>query len=274
MPRALHRRTVLLTLALAPLAAAARPAAVRELLTAARRGDLAALHAALAAGAEVNGTDPRFRQTALMRAAMFGQAAAAQALLAAGADPERQGAPDGQRALHWAAVAGSVDTLRVMLAGRAAVDGTDGHQATPLDHALTAGQPDAVTVLLDAGADPRRLNRSIGFRIGGVLNPDTPANEFEAMRRAIASGRGLSGLSPTDEPGSALTALAHRANRPGAERLAADLLAVGAPLDSVDAQGRRPVRIIEEWLPRQPDARQRAQMMRVLQLLREAEARR
>jgi protein DGCR14 len=234
-----------------------------------------ALRAALAAGADVNGTDPHYEQTAVIRAAMFGQAAAVRALLAAGADPRRKAAPDGQQALHWAAVSGNADAIRALLAAGVAADVPDGHEATPLDHALSAGQPESVSALLAGGADPAKLNRSLAFRIGPTLNPDTPPGELEALRRAIRSGRGLEHHRPdTGAGGSALTALAERANRPGAELVAADLVAAGARLDARDAKGRTARQIIEQWLPTQRDARFRAQMGRVLQVLRDAEARR
>ena len=244
MPRALHRRLLLLTLALSalgPQAARAKSPALRQLLTAARRGDLPALHAALAAGA----------------------------------DPRRKAPPDGQQALHWAAVAGSADAIRAPLAAGVVADVRDGLKATPLDHALTAGQPDAVTALLAGGADPAALDRSIAFRIGPALNPDTLPGELEALRRAIRSGHGLELVRPdTGSGGSALTALAERAQRPGAERIAADLVTAGARLDARDAKGRTARQIVEQGLGTQRDARLRAQMERVLQVLRDAEARR
>lgn len=276
MPCRRSRRTLLLMLALAlgPQAARAKSPALRQLLTAARRGDLPALRAALAAGADVNGTDPNHEQTALIRAAMFGQAAAVRALLAAGADPRRKAAPDGQQALHWAAVAGSADAIRALLAAGVAADVRDGLEATPLDHALTAGHPDAVSALLAGRADAAALNRSIAFRIGPTLNPDTPPGELEALRRAIRSGRGLELTAPGPGPGNALTALAERANRPGAELIAADLLAAGARLDARDAKGRTAHQVIEEGLTTQRDARHRSQMAQVLDLLHQAEARR
>lgn len=277
MPQVGPRRSVLLALAfaaLAPTAARARSPALRQLLTAARRGDVAALRAALAAGAEVDGTDPSYEQTALIRAAMFGQAMAVRTLLAAGADPRRKAAPDGQQALHWAAVAGSPDAIQALLAAGVAADVTDGHGATPLDHALGAGQPESVTALLAGGADPGKLGRSLAFRIGPALNPDTPPGELEALRRAIRSGRGLESTAPHPGPGNALTALAERSNRPGAELLAADLVAAGVRLDVRDAQGRTAVQVIEQWLTTQRDDRYRAQMQRVLHVLRHAEARR
>ncbi len=80
-------RPVLLVVLLHVAAGTAAADPTLDLLTAARRGDVAALRKALAEGAPVNAADPDFAQTALIRAAMFGQRAAAEALLAAKADP-------------------------------------------------------------------------------------------------------------------------------------------------------------------------------------------
>lgn len=202
-----RRVAALLPALLAPQPGRASTPALRQLLTAARRGDGAALRAALAAGADVNGTDPHQEQTALIRAAMFGRASVARELLA-------------------------------------------------------------------GGADPAKLHRSIAQRIGGVLNPGTPVGEVEALQRAVRSRRGLDPLVPeAPERGWALVELAHRANRPGAEALAAELIAAGARVDARDPQGRTPRQIVEDWLPRQKDAAYRAEMGRVLERLRRAEGR-
>lgn len=269
------RRALLPALA-AVIAAPAKAGtpALRQLLTAARRGDLQGLRAALAAGAPVDGTDPHHGQTALIRAAMFAQAGAVRELLAAGADPRRKAAPDGLQPLHWAAVSGSAEAVRLLLAAGVAPHEPDGLGATPLDHALGAGQPEAASALLAGGADPAKLQRPIADRIGGALDPDTPPGEVEALKRAIRTGRGLDRPDPSSpDSGPALLALAHRANRPGADALAAELLAAGARTDTRDARGRTARQIVEEWLPQQKDAAYRAEMARVLERLRRAEAR-
>src|SRR5512139_2275482 len=96
----------LLTLFLT-IVAGAQGAPVRELLTAARKGDVATLRRVLSTGVDVDATDATFLQTALIRAAMFGQVESAKVLLAARADVEQKASPDGMRALHWAARQGS-----------------------------------------------------------------------------------------------------------------------------------------------------------------------
>jgi hypothetical protein len=58
----------------------------RAFFTAARRGDLAGLRAALARGQDVNAREPAHGRTALMRAAAFDRKQAVEVLLAAGAD--------------------------------------------------------------------------------------------------------------------------------------------------------------------------------------------
>lgn len=110
--------------------------AVRELLTAARRGDVPAMRKALAGGAGVDVPDAEDGRTALMRAAAFGREEASSALLAVGADPRRTDV-QGTTALHLAAGNGHVDVVRLLLRAGAAVDPVGGPwKETPLCAAL------------------------------------------------------------------------------------------------------------------------------------------
>ncbi|MFF4447616.1 ankyrin repeat domain-containing protein [Streptomyces sp. NPDC001502] len=163
----------------------------RLLLDGARRGDAAAVGAALAAGAAVEARDEELR-TPLLLAALGGHVAVAELLVAAGADPN---APDSREDSPWlvTGVTGSVRMMRLLLpAGpdlkqrnrfggislipaaerghtayvRAVLDATD----TDVDHVnrlgwtalleaviLGDGGPrheEIVAVLLGAGADP------------------------------------------------------------------------------------------------------------------------
>ena len=276
------RRTALLLLPIAWLAACDGPLGIdtpgvaqRDLLTAARRGDVALLRRALDAGAGVDVTDPNHRQTALIRAAMFGQAEAARALLAAGANVEQAGYPGDRRAVHWAAMQGNAEVVRVLLGAGAQVDVPDLEGKTPLDHALEEGSVDAVRALLDGGAAPERLGDPIAARIGMVLNPDEPPVRLEALLLVIATGRGLEvdGQARAAER-TALLALAHRSMRPGAERVAAALVAAGADLRATDRKGMTARQVVEDWAPRQRDAAMRKTMAAVLEVLRQAEAKR
>ena len=87
---------------------------LERLLQAARAGDVAGVTRALSSGAPIDGGDPKWGETALMRAAAFGQRSTVQALLAAGANPLAESA--GKRtALHAAAEGGEVEILREAL---------------------------------------------------------------------------------------------------------------------------------------------------------------
>ena len=99
-----------------------------DLLDAARNGDVAAVTAAMEAGADVN---------------------AAQG--------------DGMTALHWAAERGHADVARVLLDAGAAVDrGTRIGSYTPLHLASRRGNADMARTLLTAGADPGLATTSSG----------------------------------------------------------------------------------------------------------------
>ncbi|MER6257027.1 ankyrin repeat domain-containing protein [Streptomyces sp. NPDC001584] len=85
----------------------------RLLLDGARRGDAAAVGAALAAGAAVETRDEELR-TPLLLAALGDHAAVAELLVAAGADPN---APDSREDSPWlvTGVTGSVRMMRLLL---------------------------------------------------------------------------------------------------------------------------------------------------------------
>jgi uncharacterized protein len=84
---------------------------------------------------------------------------AAEAELARGADVGLQD-HQGMTPLHAAAQQGSVNVARVLLARGAPVDSVDQWGNTPLWRAVfnKSGDPALIQMLLDAGADPDRLN--------------------------------------------------------------------------------------------------------------------
>jgi hypothetical protein len=267
------RRLLPVVALLAAADAGAQGAAVRDLLTAARKGDEATVRRALATGVDVDATDPSFLQTALIRAAMFGQVEAAKALLAAGADAEHRAAPDGMRALHWAARQGSAEIVKALVAAGADVDAPDGNDTTPLEYGIEAGSPAAVQALIAAGADPAKMRQPISRRIGTALNADVPGPEVEALIASIRAGRDLERASGLPGEGTALLALAGRANRPGAERVAEALVAAGANLRATDEKGRTARQIVEAWIPSQRVASFRKTLEAVAAVLRKAEGR-
>lgn len=152
------------------------------LLAAAEAGDLTAIAASLAAGAEVDGRDERRATrgwTALMHAAAGGRAGAASALIAAGAAVEARaseepapqlkslfshgglealemaGVEPGRSALHKAAESGSAETLAVLLAAGADAARADFLGYDALMIAAQAGHAALIAPLILAGADPK-----------------------------------------------------------------------------------------------------------------------
>ena len=119
--------------------------------------------ALLAAGACAQGPD-----TPLTQAAARNDVAALRQLLADGADADEGG--DSWTPLIWAARSGSLDAMTVLLDSGADVNlpgpTGDDWDATPLQHAILQRQVAAVRLLLDRGAD---LNRGGGA--GGSLTP-------------------------------------------------------------------------------------------------------
>jgi ankyrin repeat protein len=244
---------------------------VRSLLTAARRGDVAELTRAISAGVNVNGRDPRFRQTALIRAAMFAQPDALGLLLDAGADPSLAAAPEGIAAMHWAVIHPRTDLVQLLVRAGVSANATDQLGRTPLDHALVAGSVDATRALLAAGAAPEQMATPISGRIGRALSPTAPG-QLDALLVVIATGRGLEVDAGFTNESTALLALASIAGRPNAERVAAALIAAGANVRATDHKGRTAREIVEPRIPAQSDPRVRRTLEAVVDVLRRAEA--
>ena len=161
--------------------------AASQVADAAMRGDLAAVKAALAKGADVNAAqgdgmtalhwaarrgDPEMTRvllraradhravtrigtyTPLHVASEAGSAAAVEALLAAGSDANAV-TTTGVTPLHLAAMAGSAAAIDALVARGAAVNATEpAFGQTPLMLAAATGRVDAIRVLLRRGADP------------------------------------------------------------------------------------------------------------------------
>ncbi|MGW6576792.1 ankyrin repeat domain-containing protein [Streptomyces sp. NPDC054945] len=200
----------------------------RLLLDGARRGDAAAVGAALAAGAAVEARDEELR-TPLLLAALGDHVAVAELLVAAGADPN---APDSREDSPWlvTGVTGSVRMMRLLLpAGpdlkqrnrfggislipaaerghtayvRAVLEATD----IDVDHVnrlgwtalleaviLGDGGPrheDVVTLLLAAGADPLLPDRE------GVTAYEHAARRgFDGMARTLKAAADAAEAGP------------------------------------------------------------------------------
>lgn len=124
------------------------------LLVASRRGDLAAVDAALAARADLEAVDGQGR-TPLIRAAFYGHAPIVARLARAGAKLDAATTEDKHSALLLAANEGHVDVIKALAAAKADVNIRAGADApTPLLAAIQNNQLGSVRALLAAGADP------------------------------------------------------------------------------------------------------------------------
>jgi ankyrin repeat protein len=123
-------------------------------MTAARTGDVPTLGLLIAAGADVDATEQRGGQTALMFAAAENNGAAIAKLLEAGADRDVREATGELTALGFAVRRGAVDAVRALLAGGADASATlpDGTSMVVL--ATLNQNYEAAAMLLDHGADP------------------------------------------------------------------------------------------------------------------------
>jgi hypothetical protein len=89
-----------------------------------------------------------------MLAALKGELALCQRMIRKGADVNKPGwAP-----LHYAATSGHLEVIRLLLEEHAYIDAASPNNTTPLMMAAHYGTPEAVKLLLEAGADPTLRN--------------------------------------------------------------------------------------------------------------------
>ncbi|MEY7972206.1 ankyrin repeat domain-containing protein [Saccharomonospora xinjiangensis] len=169
-----------------------------------RRGDVAAIEAALAGGADVNALDER-GMTALHVAVAYRHVDAVSALLTAGADPRLQA--EYGNAVHFAALEADLvrpsadgiedgahrDILRALVAAGAPVDATNLVGATLLDLAVrTLPYPEEkIRFLLDHGARSASLRDASVHALLRNLPFGTPADlrtRVNEVRFLLASG--------------------------------------------------------------------------------------
>jgi ankyrin repeat protein len=236
---------------------------LRDLLTAARLGDVAGVKAAIAAGADVNAGDPTYGQTALMRAAMFGQAGTTAALLAARARHDVT-AVDERTAMHWAAVGGSADVVRLLVKAGAAVN-VEAFGETPLGHAVEGGALGVVAALIEAGATPQSMRQSVGDYVNLVLGNRWQDDRLEIARALVRTKRGLDRPDAQGRPLAIV--VAEWAHQAGTAAVARDLRAAGVGLSATDAEGRTALDIVRRKLTTERDPAYRAGVKATLDAL-------
>ena len=141
------------------------PSDETALMTAARSGNVGAVTALLAHGADVNAKESWKSQTALMWAAAENHAPVVQALLDGGADIQARSnvspalsrsepGDKGFTALLFAARAGQIDAARTLLAAGADVNQTLSDGTSALVLATISARFEMAAFLLDQGANP------------------------------------------------------------------------------------------------------------------------
>ena len=155
------------------------------LLWAAHGSDDDSARALIAAGARVDEAND-YGITPLLQASRAGDAAMVDLLLQAGADPARAH-PDGSTPVMAAARAGSVPAVRLLLVEGADVHAADVFQhATALMWASAEGHLEVVDLLLEAGADPNR--QAHVNPLTERHNADFPTGGFTALMWAARNG--------------------------------------------------------------------------------------
>lgn len=127
-------------------------------------------------------------ESPLMIAALKGYTDLARKLIARDADVNKTGwAP-----LHYAAAGGHIDVIQLLLDENAYIDAESPNKTTPLMMAAHYGSPEAVKLLLEAGADPT-LRNELGLTAAnfaeGANRKDLAASIAAAMRRTQPKGK-------------------------------------------------------------------------------------
>jgi ankyrin repeat protein len=225
---------------------------VPPLLIAARRGDLKALEASIAARVDLNAVDG-WGRSALYRAALYGQVEVVKRLITAGANLELMTPEDFWTALHVAANENNAAVVQALAAGKANIEARkDSNYMTPLMVALMNQAPDAVKALLAAGADPNVWTDS-----------DTTAVRRAALYGHLAMTKALlaAGARVNEAHGSGWQPPLHAvvglcgplpANDPENDyyrvTVMKALLAAGADRTAKNAEGKTPLEVATELL--------------------------
>jgi ankyrin repeat protein len=223
---------------------------ITELLLKAGKGDVAAVKVMLDAAIPVDSHQPEAGETALMVAASAGHVQLVHFLLTAGAAVNARNVQR-ETALLQATMKGHVDVVRALLAAKADPDRTNprlGGGRTPLMWALSVGNSEMASVLLDGGARVG-LSTSYGATpLRYAIWHDTP-EQRALIRRLLAAGADvdagtpprLTGSAPIrNAEGTALGVVAGRGSR-GSVQMVEVLLAGGANVDARQTGGRTPL---------------------------------
>lgn len=129
------------------------------LMTCARAGNVDAVKALLALGADVNGKESRGGQTALMWAVAEKHPEVTQVLIGSGANVSAR-SKSGSTPLLFAARHGDLGSARILLEAGADVDEATSAEGSALVVASGSGHEALATFLLEKGADPNAADRN------------------------------------------------------------------------------------------------------------------
>lgn len=208
------------------------PAAQMNISEAVSKGDAAAVKAAAAAGADVNGEmvneEPgRDPVPLLCFAAHAGSPDVLKAMLDAKAKTEVR-TSDGRTALMWAASLGDAARVRMLLDAGARTDARADKGWTALMWAAARGEPASVKALIDAGADVNATNR---WRQTALMHAARTGN-IDKVNMLIDAG---ASATATDVDNATTLIIAASAEIPPA--VYAILVRAGAPINHGDIDG-------------------------------------
>ena len=204
------------------------PADLTLLHESVRRGDLAAVNAVLARGADVN-APTRYGVTPLGLAALNGDTAIVRRLLDAGANPNAP-TPGGETPLMTAARVGRLDAVTLLLDRGAAVDAkTSPREQTALVWAVTENHPDVVRLLVGRGAN-------VNARTAVTM----PRGEYVPGRAGRTAGPGLIRQRALPTPEGGMTPLLF-AVRDGNRDMMRLLLELGADIEQTSGNRTSPL---------------------------------
>lgn len=203
------------------------------LVSAARRGDAAHIHAILAHDKQLVNVSV-CGNTPLMYAAFYGHDPVVLALLNHGADPTRTNLSS-MTALHWATLGQHPDTVAALISAGADANAADRRGQTALHLAARLGDVALVRTLLASGAD---VSLKTAAELDGttVLHEAIQSGSVEVARLLVERGR--ANVNAKNDKGR--TPL-HRAVWRGDGLLAKYLLDVGAQVDALDENDRTPL---------------------------------
>lgn len=204
-----------------------------SLVSAARRGDAAQIHAILAHNKQL-ANEAVCGNTPLMYAAFYGHDPVVLTLLNHGGDPARTNLSS-MTALHWATLGQHPDTVAALISAGADANAQDRRGQTALHLAARLGNVALVRTLLASGAN---VSLKTAAELDGttVLHEAMQSGSVEVTRLLVERGR--ANVNAKNDKGR--TPL-HRAVWRADLSLAKYLLDIGAQVDALDENERTPL---------------------------------